>query len=104
MLGRFKRLSPYVIRQWRILVCIAALTILSSGIAALQPWPMKLLVDGLARYGQGLGRIFGWSLPASPLGVIALAAAGTCGIYAVTAVVSSGLTWCWSILGQRMVH
>ena len=36
---------PYVLRQWKWLIAIGVLTLATSGTAALQPWPIKVLVD-----------------------------------------------------------
>lgn len=45
MASRYRRLLGYVLRQRNWLLAIFFLTLSSSAAAALQPWPMKLLVD-----------------------------------------------------------
>src|SRR4051812_43151176 len=39
------RLLGYATRYWRGWISILVLTLLSSGVALLQPWPMQLVVD-----------------------------------------------------------
>lgn len=45
MRRRSAKLFPFIMRQWRALIAILALTLLASATGALQPWPMKILVD-----------------------------------------------------------
>jgi len=42
---KIRRLLAYAAPHRRAFVVIGLLTLLSSALAALQPWPMKLLVD-----------------------------------------------------------
>ena len=44
-LDPYLRLAPYVFRQRRWLAAIIALTLIAASTSALQPLPMKLLVD-----------------------------------------------------------
>ena len=45
LVGMIQMLLPFMLREWRWLCVIAGLTALSCLTGALQPWPMKLLVD-----------------------------------------------------------
>ncbi len=105
---RYWRLIPYMLRQWRWLVAIFFLTGLSSGLAALQPWPMKLLVD----YG-----LSGATLPAfltplidatgqarTPYQLVILAAVSSVVLFALNTIASVALGLSWSQGGQRMVY
>src|ERR671911_2916 len=42
---KYWRLVRYPQRQWRSLLGISVLTVASSAVTALEPWPLKLLVD-----------------------------------------------------------
>ena len=106
--SRYRRLLVYVLRQRNWLVAILLLTLTSSAAAALQPWPMKLLVDyalGDAAAPEaivGLLEIVG--LEATPRALVVLAALASVALFGVTSALSVALSLCWSISGQRMVY
>ena len=50
----YLRLLRYALRQRRVFTLIFALTVVAAGLGALQPWPMKLLMDRLQEAGQQL--------------------------------------------------
>ena len=87
---------------------IAVLTVLTSAVAALQPWPMKMLVD----YGLGSGQLplnlrvllEHIGLPPNSLTMILVAAATSVGLFAVNSALAVGLSLSWSMAGQRMVY
>src|SRR5258707_6631008 len=47
-IGDYRHACKYFLRQWRGLVFLVLLCFLASGLAVLQPWPLKLLVDALS--------------------------------------------------------
>ena len=105
---RYKQLSRYVFRQWRWLVAILVLTMISASTAALQPWPMKLLVDyALGDAGAPpvleslLTRV---GLEATPTALVILAAAATLILFVIGSALSVALSVCWTLAGQRMVY
>jgi ATP-binding cassette subfamily B protein/subfamily B ATP-binding cassette protein MsbA len=106
MQGYF-RLLPYALRQWRSLSAIIVLTIASSAIAALQPWPMKILVDYGLRHDPLPLRLRGFlealSLPQAPSILIFTAALASLALFATSSGLDAGLTWVWAMAGQRMV-
>jgi len=87
---------------------ITALTLVASGLAALQPWPLKLVADHvlgqqplpdmLAAMLRPLG------LNATPLRLLAVAALGGLFLYALHAVVELVLTSTWTLVGRRMIY
>jgi ATP-binding cassette subfamily B protein/subfamily B ATP-binding cassette protein MsbA len=101
-------LFPYVLAQWRWLTAILALTVLSAGAAALQPWPMKLLVDyGLGNTGtpESVTAALGaFGLSATPQTMVILAAVSSLVLFALTSVLGVGLSVSWSMAGQRMAY
>ena len=44
-LARYRRIFSHVLPQWPALFAVVGLSILLSVSAALQPWPLKILVD-----------------------------------------------------------
>ena len=102
MLQKFRRVAPYALQQSRLLAAIVALTLGYSALSALQPWPLKLLVD------HGLG---GVSLPelASPLAgydttdLILLAGLAYLLFFLVHSLFDSALSYAWTRAGQTMV-
>ncbi len=100
----FRRLLPYALRQWPILAAILGLTLLSSATAALQPWPMKLLVDFalVGAESQPAYEILGWKT--TPALLVALAAIASLGVFAVNSLLNVALGLSWNVGGQRMVY
>ena len=107
-MNRYRRLLKYCLQQWPALLTILLMSIAASGIAALQPWPMKILVDsalgdaGLPSYLQRLFASLG--LQSSPAMLILFAAFGTLGFYALNSLLDVGLSWAWTAAGQKMVY
>jgi ATP-binding cassette subfamily B protein/subfamily B ATP-binding cassette protein MsbA len=107
-MSQFGKLLPYVVRQWRWLVAILLLTIASSVASALQPWPMKILVDyalGQAATPTGLIALLdSIGLSANSQSLVILAAVASLALFALTSVLSVGLSLSWNMGGQRMVY
>lgn len=97
-------LIHYPLRYWRSLLLIIVLTLLSAGTAALQPWPLKVLVDNALR-GQPLPPVLS-SLFAgvSDAALVAWTAAAAFVVYLLGVALEVALTWCWSSAGERMVY
>jgi ATP-binding cassette, subfamily B, bacterial len=106
--GRYRRLLGYVLRQRNWLLAIFLLTLTSSAAAALQPWPMKLLVDyalGDASTPESLTAVLAFvGLEATPRVLVVLAAISSLSLFALTSALGVGLSLSWSIGGQRMVY
>ncbi len=103
---RYTRLIPYVTRQWPGLALIASMTVLASLMTALQPWPVKLLVD-YALGGEAIPAALGnalryWSLDASTPVLIAVAVGASLALFGLGHLLDAGLTWTWAVTGQRM--
>ena len=100
MLKKYNAISPVIWKQKRGLLQLSALAILSACIAALMPWPIKLLVD----YALADTSVFSvdsiWSNP-----VILIAAAGVSSIllYIGSSALGVASSWLWSKIGQQMV-
>jgi ATP-binding cassette, subfamily B, bacterial len=91
--SKYARVVRYALRHWPSLAAILILSLALSTLAALQPWPLKILVD----YGLGA------AAPAQPRYVVLAALAGLA-LFAATAALDAAVTWAWSALGQRMVY
>ena len=101
--------SRYVLRQWPGIVILIALCFIASGLAVLQPWPLKILVDTV--FGSGkpptwLG-FLGW--PDSDIQrntpiLIVAAAVASFFTYASISIVEMALGYGWTKLGQRLVY
>jgi ATP-binding cassette, subfamily B, bacterial len=91
--SKYARVVRYALRHWPSLLAILSLSLALSALAALQPWPLKILVD----YGLGAAG------PAQPRYVVLAALAGLA-LFAATAALDAAVTWVRSALGQRMVY
>jgi ATP-binding cassette, subfamily B, bacterial len=106
--GAYRRLLRYSFRQWPRLALIIGLTIASAALAALQPLPLKLLLDTALDGGP----IPGWlastldaiSLDPTATTLVLISAALTLCIYAVNSAVEMSLTWAWAAAGERLVY
>ncbi|MBI3910591.1 MAG: ABC transporter ATP-binding protein, partial [Armatimonadetes bacterium] len=105
---RYGRLIQYALRQWPHLLLIVGLTAIMSGATALQPWPMKMLVDyafggvpvpDLLR--QSLATL---SLRPRPIVLAFTAAGASLALFALNSGLDVGLSWAWTAAGQRMVY
>ena len=104
---KFGRILGYARRQWPALVGILGLTLVFSAVAALQPWPLKILVD----YGLGdasppafLADWLELGAPGKAVAFIALAAAASILLFLINLSFDAALTLAWSAAGQRMVY
>ncbi len=105
--SRYGQLLGHALTHWPTLLVLVVLSIASSAVIALQPWPLKILID----YGLGDQEV--------PAGVVALlqevslmptaemliiaAAIASLGFFLLSSALDVGLTWTSSGLGQRMV-
>ena len=105
---RYRRVLAYALPQWPMLATIVGLSILLSALAALQPWPLKILVDyalgGEALPAPARSLMLGSGFEPTPLALVAVAALASIAIFAVNALFDAALTMAWSRAGQRMVY
>ena len=104
---KYRRLITYTLRQWRSLVVILLLTVASSAVTLLQPWPLKVLVDyalGKSIVSQSLGSFLNALPVAGNTALILLAAIASITLFITTALLEAGFTWGWASCGQRAVH
>jgi len=108
MIRKFKRLIRYPLREWPRLLGIAGLTVVASGATALQPWPLKLLADYALghqdppRFLHSL--LISVSLEPKAQIFIITAALASLGLFALSSLLSAGLSRAWTSAGQRMVY
>jgi ATP-binding cassette subfamily B protein/subfamily B ATP-binding cassette protein MsbA len=106
--ARFRPFLPYILRQWKWLIAIATLTLATSATAALQPWPIKVLVDYALRNDAVPAAILiplQWVGPAdASLTLILTAAAMSLALFLLNSALSVGLSISWNMAGQHMVY
>jgi len=105
--GRTRLLRRYIAPQWPWFLVILSLTVASSALAALQPWPMKLLVDHGLQAEPLPARLSAWlagaGISTTPNALVASAAALSLAVFALSSLAGAALSWCWAVAGQRMV-
>ncbi|MEO5863234.1 MAG: ABC transporter transmembrane domain-containing protein [Burkholderiales bacterium] len=105
---KFARILSYFLAERRGLIAILAFSLLSSAFAALQPWPLKMLID----YGLGDevvpasvdSALHAIGFTSSPLVLIGLAATASIFVFAANAALDAATTMTWSRGGQSMVN
>lgn len=108
LLAKYQRILGYARSESRSIAVALALSGLLAAGAALQPWPLKLLVDygiggaPLPAWLDGLARVAG--VAPTPLTLIIVGALAGIAIFALTVATESALTISWSRTGQRLVY
>ncbi len=95
-------LLRYAGRQRSRFVVIALLTICASSLVALQPWPMKLVVDHVL--GDKPVPALLSSFASDPKSLLVLVVAGGLALFVISGLVDAALTWLWTVSGRRMVY
>ncbi len=103
----YRRLFSYTMAHWQGWTVIVTVTLWSSALAVLQPWPMKILVDhvlGTQPMPHWLARASQW-LPwaESARGMLAWIVIAFFAIFVINSVTEVILTFAWIQVGQRMV-
>ncbi|MEX1016122.1 MAG: ABC transporter ATP-binding protein [Phycisphaeraceae bacterium] len=101
---KYLSLAGYVRRRWKALVLIVVLTLLSAGAAALQPWPLKVMVDFALDDEVATGWLATWIDAAAPATIITWAAGMALIVYVLGVVLQISISWCWGVAGERMVY
>jgi ATP-binding cassette, subfamily B, bacterial len=82
------------------------LTVIGAGAAALQPWPLKILIDiavGDEPVPDGLQRVLQVvAATPSPAALILMAVAASLVLFVMTSIITVGITRAWAAAGQRM--
>jgi ATP-binding cassette, subfamily B, bacterial len=104
----YRMLARFAVPEWRALLGTIALSAPLAALAALLPWPTKILVDYAlgdvplpTPLGAALERM---ALEATPVPLILAAATASLALFAVMLLLESVLSWLWSGASQRMVH
>jgi ATP-binding cassette, subfamily B, bacterial len=107
-LQKYLRVIRYALAHWPALGGIIALTVVLATLAALQPWPLKIVVDygfgGVAPAEPFLSSLGALGIEPSPTNLIWIAGLVAVVLYAVTAPLDAVRTWIWSAIGQKMIY
>lgn len=105
---KYRRLLQYAHRQRFHFVLISALTIATSALTALQPWPMKLLADhvlGGKPVPTALHSFLAWfNLNSTPAILLLIVVFGGFALFMLNSVLDVLLTLGWTMAGRRMVY
>ena len=99
---RALKLLRYAGRQRPRFIAIALLTVCAASLVALQPWPMKLLVDhvlGDHRVPPVLAGLTG-----DTQALLVLIVVTGLALFVLNSALDAALTWFWTIAGRRMVY
>ena len=104
---KYRRLLAHAQPHARVFFLISLLSLFSSVLVALQPWPVKLVVDSILQkqpFPAPVQRMFDAFLTnPSPLVLVALLAAASLLIAVLHIGSESWLAWNWTRAGRRMV-
>src|SRR5882672_8808149 len=105
LIGDYGHACKYFLRQWRGLAFLVVLCFLASGLAVLQPWPLKLLVDTVFTPGMPPTWISSLGAQGSDARLlIVIAAIGSFLVYGLSSLVDVVSSYGWMRSGQRMVY
>jgi ATP-binding cassette subfamily B protein/subfamily B ATP-binding cassette protein MsbA len=102
---RYRRLLQYLQRQRSRFILIAVLTVTASSLVALQPWPMKLLVDHVLASNPlppWLNSATGPAITTQSL-LLIVVLGGLC-LFILNSLFDAALTWSWTVAGRRVVY
>ncbi len=107
-LSKYRRLLPFVSPQLRWILLIIAVSFAASAAAAMQPWPLKILVD-YALNAKTVPAVLSssleaFSLNATPTVLIMASALAGLGLFILNSAFEVGLTFAWAVAGQRMIY
>jgi ABC-type multidrug transport system fused ATPase/permease subunit len=105
---KYRRLLPFISLQRGWILLIITISFAASAAAAMQPWPLKILVDyalDAKTVPAALASCLeAFSLkPTPPVLIMASALAGL-GLFILNSAFEVGLTFAWAVAGQRMIH
>ncbi len=107
-MDKYKRILRYARPHWRMVTLLFALTVLAAGLGALQPWPLKLLVDQVidkAPLPPALESIFrAFSLGSTPQAILRVVVLGGLALFVLSSVLDAVLSCAWTYTGRRMVY
>jgi ABC-type multidrug transport system fused ATPase/permease subunit len=95
---RYRRLLQYLQRQRSRFILIAVLTVTASSLVALQPWPMKLLVDHVLASNPlppWLNSATGPAITTQSL-LLIVVLGGLC-LFILNSLFDAALTWSWTV-------
>jgi ATP-binding cassette subfamily B protein/subfamily B ATP-binding cassette protein MsbA len=98
----YLRLLRYVKCQRGFLLAASLLTVAASILTALQPWPLKLLVDHVL--GHAAPPLFLRSLLAEPSRAVPTIVIAGLALFLLASAVDAALAWSWTVAGRRMVY
>src|SRR5256885_13027447 len=104
----YLRLLQYARRQRASLIRIFGLTLAAAALVALQPWPMKLLIDhvlGPAPLPVALENgLHALNLSLTPRSLLLVLVFGGLALFTLNSAVDAALTWAWIAAGRRIVY
>src|SRR5258705_8024234 len=104
----YRRLLGYARRQRSLFLLIFFLTVAASALVALQPWPLKLLVDhvlrGEPRPGWLSSLIAAARVPTTNQALLLFVVAGGLLLFVLNSLLDAVLTWSWTVAGRRVVY
>ena len=108
MASKYAQILRHALTEWRALSGILVLTIAYSALVALQPWPLKILIDSAINNGplplplvalfDALGFVPGKAA------LVWISALFSLLIFVLQSALDSGLIMAWSHCGQHMVY
>jgi ATP-binding cassette subfamily B protein/subfamily B ATP-binding cassette protein MsbA len=104
MLRKFLRLTPYIAQQWRTLLAVLLMSCAMAAVTALQPWPMKILVDCTLEGAPLPAPLAEWLPQSSPKALVFLAGVASLLLFGLTSALNVGLSCGWMAAGQGMVY
>ena len=106
--GRYLQVLAHGRHEWPTLLGVLLATLASSALTALQPWPLKILVDSAIQGAPLPALLASWFdlaglTPGNTL-LVWFAALASILIFVVQSGLDAGLIMGWAIAGQRVVY
>ena len=101
---KYRQLLRYARPQRGFFLLIFLLTVVSSALLALQPWPMKIIVDHVLGTSPLPGVLQDVLGAPGPMALLAFAVVGGLALFLISSALEAVLTWSWTVAGRRMVY
>ena len=101
---KYRLLLGYARSQQLTLLLIFVLTLGSSALVALQPWPMKLLVDHVLGSRPVPEFLKSIGIPEARTQLLIVIVVAGLALFAINTVLHAVLAWKWTRAGRRMVY
>jgi ATP-binding cassette subfamily B protein len=108
LMQRYLKLLRYALPHRAVFLLILGLTLSVAALTALQPWPMKLIVDHLLQkipLPDALKFVLNiFSVNSNPAALLSILVVSGLALFLLSSLLDVALSWSWTVAGRRIVN